>query len=194
MLLTEIITDSKIKSIWNIFNHSLIIWCILYLKLFQGAQKLKKAVLTYIATRLSEKELAPLRTIFKSLDKNGDGKLSQEEIQMGLHGRADAKELTELMLAIDTDNNGYIEYNEFLAAAMGEQLSNYRERLKQAFSLIDTDHSGKISVKELKRILKKELGEDDELWQKIINDAEVNGDWELDFCAILEIMNANDSN
>ena len=118
------------------------------LKLFQGAQKLKKAVLTYIATRLSEKELAPLRTIFKSLDKNGDGKLSQEEIQMGLHGRADAKELTELMLAIDTDNNGYIEYNEFLAAAMGEQLSNYRERLKQAFSLIDTDQIGRASCRE----------------------------------------------
>lgn len=81
------------------------------LQKFQSAQKLKKAVLTYIATQLSEKELAPLRDMFRSLDKNGDGRLSHEEIKQGLKGRADEKSLIDLMVAIDTDNNGYIEYN-----------------------------------------------------------------------------------
>lgn len=159
------------------------------LKAFQGAQKLKKAVLTYIATRLSEKEIAPLRAMFKSLDENGDGKLSYEEIKKGLKGRTNEEELTELMMAIDTDNNGYIEYNEFLAAAMGEQLSYYKERLQQAFSLFDKDSSGKISLKELKRIIKKEMGDEEEHWVKMIQDADINGDGELDFYEFLEIMN-----
>ena len=159
------------------------------LKAFQGAQKLKKAVLTYIATRLSEKELAPLRAMFKTLDLDGDGKLSYEEVKEGLKGRADEKELTELMVAIDTDHNGFIEYNEFLAAAMGEELSFYKERLQQAFSLFDKDHSGKISLKELKRIIKKEFGEEDTYWIKMIQDADTNGDGELDFSEFLEIMN-----
>eukprot|EP01022_Parablepharisma_sp_SALTPOND_P001083 TRINITY_DN105553_c1_g1_i1.p2 TRINITY_DN105553_c1_g1~~TRINITY_DN105553_c1_g1_i1.p2 ORF type:complete len:234 (-),score=34.40 TRINITY_DN105553_c1_g1_i1:1279-1980(-) len=160
------------------------------LRAFRGAQKLKKAVLTYIATQLSEKELAPLRTLFKSLDSNGDGKLSYQEIKQGLKGRADEKELTSLMVAVDTDNNGYIEYNEFLAAAMGEQLAHYKERLKQAFTLFDKDKSGKISVKELKKIIKKELSEGEmDFWTQIVQDADRNGDGELDFLEFLEIMN-----
>eukprot|EP00826_Nyctotherus_ovalis_P026734 TRINITY_DN2085_c0_g2_i11.p2 TRINITY_DN2085_c0_g2~~TRINITY_DN2085_c0_g2_i11.p2 ORF type:complete len:134 (-),score=52.92 TRINITY_DN2085_c0_g2_i11:149-550(-) len=127
--------------------------------------------------------------MFKTLDENGDGKLSYEEIKKGLKGRADEKELTNLMLAIDTDNNGFIEYNEFLAAAMGEELTFYKERLQQAFSLFDKDHSGKISLKELKRIIRKEFGEEDSYWVKMIQDADVNGDGELDFSEFLEIMN-----
>ena len=81
------------------------------LKAFKNSQKLKKAVLTYIATQLSEKELAPLRTLFKSLDSNGDGRLSYKEIKQGLKGRADEQELVSLMISIDTDNSGFIEYN-----------------------------------------------------------------------------------
>jgi len=160
------------------------------LKAFRGAQRLKKAVLTYIATQLSEKEIGPLRTLFKALDKNGDGKLSHLEIQEGLKGRADEKELTSLIIAIDTDNSGFIEYNEFLAAAIGEHCASYKERLQNAFDLIDKDKSGKISVKELKKIIKNEFKADEaDFWNKIIMDADYNKDGELDFNEFLMIMN-----
>ena len=167
------------------------------LKAFKNAQKLKKAVLTYIATQLSEKEIAPLRALFKSLDTNGDGKLSHHEIKQGLKGRADEKELTDLMISIDTDNNGYIEYNgnlsdlillEFLAAAMGGELSFYKERLYEAFCLFDKDKSGKISIKELKRIIKQELCDDTSAWTKILEDADSNGDGEIDFIEFQSVM------
>ena len=174
-------TASKVEVPQNILKN---------LKAFSEAQKLKKAVLTYIATQLSEKELAPLRAMFKTLDANGDGKLSHKEIQKGLKGRADEKELTSLMIAVDTDNSGYIEYNEFLAAAMGEQLCHYKERLQQAFSLFDKDKSGKISVKELRRIIKKELGEEETgFWNDVVQGADKNGDGEIDFIEFLDIMN-----
>ncbi len=84
------------------------------LRSFRSAQKLKKAVLTYIATQLSEKEIAPLRALFKSLDTNGDGRLSREEVRQGLKGRADESELAALIISIDTDGSGYIEYNGIL--------------------------------------------------------------------------------
>ena len=81
------------------------------LKTFTVSQKLQKAVLTYLATQLSEKQIAPLRAMFISLDKNGDGRLSAEEIKKGLAGRANEMELTALMQSLDTDGSGYIEYN-----------------------------------------------------------------------------------
>ena len=81
------------------------------LKTFRGAQKVKKAVLTYLATQLSEKEIEPLKTLFLSIDANGDGRLSREEIKAGFKGRQDEQELLEIMAAMDTDGSGFIDYN-----------------------------------------------------------------------------------
>lgn len=81
------------------------------LKAFKGAQRVKKAVLTYLATQLSEKEMEPLKKLFLSIDKNGDGRLSMEEIKEGLKGRSDEKELSEIMTAMDTDGSGFVDYN-----------------------------------------------------------------------------------
>ena len=118
------------------------------LKTFRSAQKVKKAVLTYLATQLSDKEIGPMKKLFLSLDKNGDGKLSQEEIKQGLSGKSNEKELVEIILAMDTDASGFIDYNgklitrvlhliEFLAAAIGEDVYLNKDKLQQAFNMFD---------------------------------------------------------
>jgi len=81
------------------------------LKTFSVTQKVKKVVLTYLATQLSEKESETMRKFFTALDKNGDGVLSTDEINEGIKGRADEKELQEIMKSIDTDKSGYVDYN-----------------------------------------------------------------------------------
>jgi len=73
---------------------------------------------------------------------------------------------------------------------MGEELCHYKERLMQAFNLFDRDKSGKISTKELKRIIKQELSESEtDAWSKMVESADKNGDGELDFIEFLEVMN-----
>ena len=89
------------------------------LKVFRGAEKVKKAVLTYLATQLSEKEIEPLKTLFLSLDKNGDGRLSLEEIRSGFVGRPEQGEFMDIMLSMDTDKSGYIDYNGSSSAVHG---------------------------------------------------------------------------
>lgn len=64
-----------------------------------------------MATQLSEKELEKLKNMFISLDVNGDGRLSRQEILKGLAGKENEKELIEIMRAMDTDGSGYIDYN-----------------------------------------------------------------------------------
>ncbi len=73
---------------------------------------------------------------------------------------------------------------------MGEELYHYKDRLQDAFNLFDKDKSGKISVKELKRIIKSELGgPDSDLWTTIVEGVDKNGDGELDFLEFQEVMN-----
>lgn len=53
------------------------------LRNFMFHSKLKKAVLTFMASQLSEGEITELGRIFVSLDSNGDGTLTFEELAEG---------------------------------------------------------------------------------------------------------------
>lgn len=117
------------------------------LRKFKGAERVKKVVLTYLATQLSEQEIEPIKKLFIALDKNGDGKLSMDEIEKGLKELKNAKDLVELVQAMDTDKSGFIDYNEFLAAAIGEEIYLNKEKLKQAFNVFD-----KVGFWEMSRI------------------------------------------
>jgi calcium-dependent protein kinase len=77
---------------------------------FKSLQKLKKAVLIYIATQLSENEVKRLRELFVSIDKDGDGKLSLEEVQESLKGQKLSINYKEVLESIDTDQSGFIDY------------------------------------------------------------------------------------
>ena len=55
------------------------------LRNFINASKLQKAVLTCMASQLSESEIMDLRKVFLQLDKNGDGTITLDELKEGLH-------------------------------------------------------------------------------------------------------------
>ena len=50
---------------------------------------------------------------------------------------------------IDTDNNGYIENEEFIRACINPRLFNSHNYYKFAFDYFDTDRSGMISIQEI---------------------------------------------
>lgn len=78
---------------------------------FRKYQKVKQAVLTYLATQLSEKEMLPLKMHFLELDKNGDGILSHEELKEGLKLVKAEVDMKELVDSLDTNDSGFIDYN-----------------------------------------------------------------------------------
>jgi len=119
---------------------------------------LKQATFAFIASQLltkSEKE--NLDKIFKALDKNGDGKLSKEEIFEGydlFFGKNLDKETIEKMFdSVDIDKSGFIDYSEFVIASMNEKTLLTNEKLQAAFKMFDKDGSGLISAAEIKEVL-----------------------------------------
>eukprot|EP00923_Selenidium_pygospionis_P006803 GHVN01011685.1.p1 GENE.GHVN01011685.1~~GHVN01011685.1.p1 ORF type:complete len:102 (-),score=30.92 GHVN01011685.1:429-734(-) len=90
----------------------------------------------------------------------------------------------------DADGQGVIRYEEFLnmmKIKMAER--DPMEEIRKAFRLFDDDGSGRITFKNLKRVA-KELGEDilDEELQEMIDEADRNGDGEIDEEEFARIM------
>ena len=157
-------------------------------KRYANSNKLRKAVLTYIASRLSEKEIQKIKEVFQNIDADNDGKLSLEEMKKAciLSGEMKIEFNEEIFKSIDTDNSGNIEYTEFISACLEKNLYLNEEKLKDAFKLFDSDKSGKISRAEIERVLhsSKQSKEVDSILAK----HDTNKDGEIDFQEFLSMM------
>lgn len=101
---------------------------------------LKKATLIYLASKLPEGDLDELRRLFIAVDNNGDGKITIDEFGEALQKYGlnfSNEEVKELMAKVDTNNNGFIDYTEFLAGCMKSKIYLKEDYLKSAFQYFD---------------------------------------------------------
>ncbi|MBA0802888.1 hypothetical protein Gohar_013150, partial [Gossypium harknessii] len=68
---------------------------------------------------MDDQEKADLERIFKRFDANGDGKISSAELGDALKtlGSVTPEEVSRMMSEIDTDGDGFISYDEYIAFA-----------------------------------------------------------------------------
>merc|ERR1711977_681578 len=105
-------------------------------------------------------------------------------------GQLSDEQLKKMVTDVDNDGNGTIEFVEFLGmmtAKMGEK--DTREDIEKVFKLFDDDNTNKISSRNLARVA-EELGEniDDEELQDMINQADRDGDGEINLDEFYRIM------
>ena len=96
--------------------------------------------------------------LFNKIDINGDGQISKEELYIGLKDflNISGKELKNkvdiIFNNIDTDHNGFIEYEEFIRAAVDQNYFLSTNYLRFAFDYFDRDKNGSISFDEIEEI------------------------------------------
>lgn len=157
--------------------------------------KLRQSTLTYIASRIPESQISELRAAFTKFDKNGDGQLTHEELLEGIQQikaiKLSVEDITKAMQVIDSNNNGVIDYTEFIAACMYSQDYTQEKQIKQAFQYFDKDNSGTITADELRHCLQSEdqtLTEDE--INNLIREVDNNEDGVIDYKEFLEMMRA----
>lgn len=142
---------------------------------------------------LSEEEIEEIREAFNLFDTDGSGTIDPKELKAAMQSLGfEAKNQTiyQMIGDIDKDGSGEIDFEEFLdmmTAKMSDKDS--REDIMKVFNLFDDDQSGKISLRNLKRVA-KELGEtmtDAELLE-MIERADNDQDGEINFEEFYAIM------
>mmetsp|Transcript_35272 Transcript_35272/g.51830 ORF Transcript_35272/g.51830 Transcript_35272/m.51830 type:complete len:170 (-) Transcript_35272:215-724(-) len=148
---------------------------------------------TYERPGLSKEEIEEIKEAFNLFDTDGSGTIDPKELKSAMQSLGfEAKNATiyQMIGDIDKDGSGSIDFDEFLdmmTAKMSDKDS--KEDIGKVFNLFDDDKSGKISLRNLKRVA-RELGEtmsDAELMEMIERadtdeDGEINPD---EFYAIM---------
>ncbi|KAK8626300.1 hypothetical protein V6N13_133951 [Hibiscus sabdariffa] len=139
--------------------------------------------------KLDDQQITQLQEIFRSFDHNNDGSLTQLELSsllwsLGLKPSSDQVEA--LIQKADTNNNGLVEFSEFVSLVAPELLSEkstYSEQqVRQLFKMFDRDGNGYITAEELEHSMAK-LGHAltaDEL-TGMIKEADTDGDGMISF-------------
>ena len=186
----NVINDNPTPTNFNMFMNNITQFC--------SEQKLQQATLAFLVHNFAPKEeLNELKKIFFAFDKNGDGKLSKEEFVTGLTNidinfnlnLKEEESLNSLIKNIDSDNNGYITFEEFLIASVNKEKILTENNLKMAFDVFDRDKNGCISHDELKYILGEYNPNAKEyLWKKMIQQIDSNKDGQISYEEFYNMM------
>ncbi|CAH1794489.1 unnamed protein product [Owenia fusiformis] len=146
--------------------------------------------------KLTESETTDLKEAFQLFDKDGDGRISIEEVKTvvsSLQQDIDEDQLQEMFNEVDTDGSGSIELEEFV-----QMMCSYRGswqdpelEMKQAFKMFDKDGDGVISATELRSVMAS-LGESmtREEVEELIKDADIDGDNQVNYEEFVTMMSA----
>ena len=156
--------------------------------------KLQELVIAFLVHNLSNNDdTLIILKMFRYFNKSGDCKLTKIELTNGLYSYKDKNDVDEMADVIferlDGDNNGYIEYEEFLRACIDKYSLMTEENLKYAFKFLDKDNSKTLNAhKILSAFLTKPNKEFEDIFNIYLNEVDKDNDGIINFDEFMELM------
>jgi calcium-dependent protein kinase len=156
--------------------------------------KLQELVVAFLVHNLSNNdETLIILKMFRYFNKAGDCKLTKAELTNGLYKYKDKNEVDEMVDIIferlDGDNNGYIEYEEFLRVCIDKTNLMTKENLRYAFKFLDKDNTKTLDAQKiLKAFLKKPNKEFEAVFNITLKLVDKDSDGIIGFSEFCELM------
>ncbi|XP_074572657.1 calmodulin [Curcuma longa] len=146
-----------------------------------------------MAEHLTEEQIAEFKEAFSLFDKDGDGCITTKElgtVMRSLGQNPTEAELRDMISEVDADQNGTIDFPEFLnLMARKMKDADSEEELMEAFKVFDKDSNGFILAQELRHVMTS-LGEKltDEEVDEMIREADIDGDGQVNYQEFVQMM------
>jgi calcium-dependent protein kinase len=189
--------DHRSKELFNqIKDETTLKKLIANLKAYRKDSIIQETALAYLVHNFPQmKDVVNACKLFNQIDVNGDGKINKGELLKGLQSKIKSdtleQDVEQIFKNIDMDNNGYIEYEEFVRAAVSKERFINENVLRFAFRYFDKDGSGEITFDEIEDVFKQSVTDKakvHESLKKIISEVDSNGDGIISFTEFSDIM------
>merc|ERR1719317_234893 len=134
---------------------------------------------------LSTNQEKSVMDTFKLMDKEGHGRITEEELYQTLikvDPNLTREECHTIMISVDANSNGVIEFDELLSTRINRKLISKEERLRKVFRCLDTDGSRTLTPEELKgALISVYKSVDVTKCEELIKVADTNNDGVIDY-------------
>jgi len=157
--------------------------------------KIQQLVIAFLVHNLpsSDSSIIILK-LFRHFNTSGNCKLTKDELRLGLYEYREPdfvdNYVENLFLLLDGDNNGYIEYEEFLRACIDKKLILKKNYLKYAFKFLKQDDETETlnTQKIIKAFVVKPNIILEAVFNKTLNNVDKDGDGTINYQEFEELM------
>ena len=167
------------------------------LKRYKSSGIIQQIALTYLVHNYSHREeIVNACKLFNQMDKTGDGRIFKSELISGFKTILEdestiEKDAEEIYNNINKDGSGYIQYEEFIRAAVDKEMFLEENVLRFAFDYFDKDGNGNICLDEIRKIFGKSIKDKNKVEEglkKIMSEVDLNSDGIISFKEFTIIM------
>jgi len=158
---------------------------------YKSHYKLQQVAIAFIVHNISQtEEVKRIFYAFQLIDDNGDGRITKEELIKGLqiydpNIKNPKAEVDKIFNSIDTDNNGFLEFEEFARVIIDKKKLLTTDIIKFTFNFFDKDRSGEITIDELMELFGKN---NEEHLKELVNEVDTDKNGKIDFNEFKEMM------
>ena len=161
---------------------------------YKFQSKFQQLVLAFIVHNIPfTNETKNILKLFLLFNKSGNCKLTKVELIEGLCNYKEKEEIDnvidDVFLLLDGDNNGFIEFEEFLRACIDKKKILNNETLEYAFRFLDKDNSHILTVnKIIKAFVNKKNKTLEEIFKNTIKEVDKDNDGKINFSEFKQLM------
>jgi len=158
---------------------------------YSQATKLKKVLVRMLSNELTDADHMALKQQFETLDADGNGLVTHEELtnfilkQGGTKLEAEQRAAT-IISEVDVDGDGKLSPTEWKHAQLSGRIGNDERLLKSHFRRIDADNDGFITHEELSKLFNWSLAND--LITLMIQEIDENNDGKISYPEFVKAM------
>ena len=160
--------------------------------MIQASSRKKTTATKY---ELNEAQKVEIKEAFDLFDSDGTGFIQAKDFKVAVRAlgfEPKREEIKKMLTEINKDASSEhkISYDEFLTLMSNKMAEkDTKDEIFKAFRLFDVDNSGKIKLKDLKRVAEElEESMSEEELMEMIEEADLDGDGEIDQDEFFNIM------
>ena len=156
--------------------------------------KIQQLVIAFLVHNLPSSDSSiHILKLFRFFNKSGNCKLTKEELMNGLYDYREKDEVNNvvdhLFTLLDGDNNGFIEFEEFLRACIDKKIILTNTYLKYAFKFLDKEKTGTLNTQKIiKAFVLKSNKILEAVFNNTLNSVDHDGDGIINYEEFQELM------